>query len=96
MVRKGERLPNYEGLYDCARKLGYVELVIETRPRARRYPLRLAIRHTSSGDVVHEAVVREGIEQAAGELRRRIERLAGQGKRSAMSETDDPQRQDPQ
>ena len=66
--------PLFDQLYDTARELGTCEVVLEHIPYKRRRPgLALIVRRTDDGSVVHRAVVRSGVEEAAGRIREEIE-----------------------
>ena len=79
----GAAAPTFDEVYDCARKLGTCELVIERTAHRRRRPgLALVLRRTDDGSAVHRAVVRTSIEDAARRIRTSIERQANQREES--------------
>lgn len=81
-VTKGRPTPLFDELYDCARRLGTCEVVVERVPyRRRRAGLAVVVRRTDDETVVHRAVAQSSVEDAAARIRRSLER--------AMSGRDD-------
>ena len=65
--------PTFDELYDCARKLGTCELVLEHIPYKRRRPgLALVLRRADDGSAVHRVVVRSSVESAAKRIREKL------------------------
>ena len=72
--------PTFDELYDCARKLDTCELVLEHIPYQHRRPgLALVVRCTDDGRVVHRAVVRSSVEDAAARIRQKLTSQTTQG-----------------
>ncbi|MEJ7784593.1 MAG: hypothetical protein WKF96_07305 [Solirubrobacteraceae bacterium] len=71
--------PLFDELYDAARELGTCEVVIEHIPyKTRRPGLALIVRRTDDETVVHRAVIRSGVEDAARRIRSSLESKACQ------------------
>ena len=69
--------PLFDELYDTARELGAWELVLELVQREDGGPeLAVVVRHTGDGSVVHRVVARSGVEEAAGRVRKVLDREA--------------------
>lgn len=65
MSRTLRATPNYDELFDVARKLGTAELLVELR----RGRLWLMLVRRDDGEVIHQHDVSESIDAAAREIR---------------------------